>query len=126
MPDPDLAGVIIRFRWSVSGGGLQEETHRQVRFWRWVGNFLLVGWLFLQAPEAEIVVLVVVEVADLDDLEVIRFVAMDNISSKRIAREDGRRKLKNKMREVLPERSRKMKVAIPRKSRSNSASPSTC
>src|SRR6266851_591464 len=29
-------------RWSVSGGGLKEETHRQVRFWRWVGNFLLV------------------------------------------------------------------------------------
>jgi len=22
--------------------GLKEETHRQVRFWRWVGNFLLV------------------------------------------------------------------------------------
>src|SRR6266849_4886808 len=22
-------------------GGLKEETHRQVRFWRWVGNFLL-------------------------------------------------------------------------------------
>jgi hypothetical protein len=29
-------------RWSVSGGGLKEETHRQFRFWRWVGNFLLV------------------------------------------------------------------------------------
>src|SRR4029077_2539826 len=33
---PELA------RWSVSGGGLKEETHRQVRFRRWVGNFLLV------------------------------------------------------------------------------------
>lgn len=27
------------FRWSVSGGGLKEETHRLIRFRRWVGNF---------------------------------------------------------------------------------------
>jgi hypothetical protein len=67
-------------RWSVSGGGLKEETHRQVRFWRWVGNFLLVRYLFLHAPEAEIVVLVVVEVVDMDNLDVIRLVAMEIIT----------------------------------------------
>jgi len=31
-------------------------------------------------PEAEIVVLVVVEIIDMDDVEVIRLVAVDNIS----------------------------------------------
>src|SRR6266571_806857 len=31
-------GSVLSAR-SVSGGGLKEETHRQVRFRRWVGNF---------------------------------------------------------------------------------------
>ena len=30
---------LLVFRGSVSGGGLKEETHRQIRFRRWVGNF---------------------------------------------------------------------------------------
>src|SRR6266478_6581227 len=37
-----VTAKLSTFRWSVSGGGLKEETHRQVRFRRWVGNFLLV------------------------------------------------------------------------------------
>src|SRR6266481_6660081 len=42
--------------------GLKRRNPPPGRFWRWVGNFLLVRLLFLHAPEAEIVVLVVVEV----------------------------------------------------------------
>jgi hypothetical protein len=37
--------------------------------------------LFLHSPEALIVFIVVVEVIDLDDLDVIRFVAMDIITN---------------------------------------------
>src|SRR6266581_360125 len=42
--------------------------------------------LFLHAPEAEIVFLVVVEVIDMDDLDVIRLAVADNITRERIAR----------------------------------------
>jgi hypothetical protein len=33
-----LVSILKSGGWSVSGGGLKEETHRQVRFRRWVGK----------------------------------------------------------------------------------------
>jgi len=87
-------GCCFRYcRWSVSGGGLKEETHRQVRLWRWLETF---SSLLAVSPRAgsEIVVLVVVEVIDMDDLDVIRLAVVDIIPRERIAR--GRTEVKEK------------------------------
>ena len=64
-------------------GGLNEETHRPVRFRRWVSELALTFRQFLPSPEAP-VVLVLIMVMDVvpvgDDIEALIELARENIN----------------------------------------------
>jgi len=63
--------------------GVKEETHRQVRFRRWVWKLALALRQFLPSPEAPVVLVLVIivdVVVERDDMSALIELARDNIT----------------------------------------------